>query len=132
VKLHHDTKIDIMRLPTGNSEEPAGISAESRSETISMKVVVTGGSGFIGSSLAGELVKSRDVTAIDNLSTGRIENLDCIRDRVELIQGSILDLLSGSLPELAGSFTWRPLHRCRGQWTIPPPPARPMWRAHLG
>jgi len=96
-----------------------------------MKVVVTGGSGFIGSSLAGELVKSRDVTAIDNLSTGRIENLDCIRDRVELIQGSILDLLSGSLPELAGSFTWRPLHRCRGQWTIPPPPARPMWRGTL-
>jgi len=23
VKLHHDTKIDIMRLPTGNSEEPS-------------------------------------------------------------------------------------------------------------
>ena len=22
MKLHHDTKIDIMRLPTGNSEEP--------------------------------------------------------------------------------------------------------------
>jgi len=57
-----------------------------------MKVVVTGGSGFIGSNLAGELVKSHDVTVIDNLSTGRIENLDCIRDRVELIQGSILDM----------------------------------------
>jgi len=57
-----------------------------------MNVVVTGGSGFIGSNLAGELAKSHDVTVIDNLSTGRIENLDCIRDRVELIQGSILDM----------------------------------------
>jgi len=37
-----------------------------------MKVVVTGGSGFIGSNLAGELVKKHDVTVIDNLSTGRI------------------------------------------------------------
>ena len=84
-----------------------------------MKVVVTGGSGFIGSNLAGELAKSHDVTVIDNLSTGRIENLDCIRDRVELIQGSILDLLSGRLPGLTGSFTSRPLHRCRGRWTVP-------------
>jgi len=97
-----------------------------------MKVVVTGGSGFIGSSLAGELAKSHDVTVIDNLSTGRIENLDCIRDRVELIQGSILDLLPGRLPELTLSFTRRPLHRCRGQRTTPSPPARPILGAHLG
>ncbi len=97
-----------------------------------MNVVVTGGSGFIGFSLAGELVKSHNVTVIDNLSTGRIENLDCIRDRVELIQGSVLDLLSGRLPELRRSFTRRPLHRCKGQWTIPLPQTRPILRAHLG
>jgi len=46
--------------------------AVNRSRIISMKVVVTGGSGFIGSNLAGELVKKHDVTVIDNLSTGRI------------------------------------------------------------
>ncbi len=57
-----------------------------------MKVVVTGGSGFIGSNLAGELVRDHEVTVIDNLSTGRIENLDYIRDKIELINGSILDL----------------------------------------
>lgn len=57
-----------------------------------MKVVVTGGSGFIGSNLAGELVKNHDVTVIDNLSTGRIENLDYIRGKIEFIQGSITDL----------------------------------------
>jgi len=56
-----------------------------------MKVVVTGGSGFIGSNLVSELLKNHDVTVIDNLSTGRIENLDYIRDKLEFIQGSITD-----------------------------------------
>jgi UDP-glucose 4-epimerase len=57
-----------------------------------MKVVVTGGAGFIGSNLAGELQKKHDVTVIDNLSTGRIENLDHIRHKIQFIQGSITDL----------------------------------------
>ncbi|MFZ2377158.1 MAG: NAD-dependent epimerase/dehydratase family protein [Methanothrix sp.] len=57
-----------------------------------MKVVVTGGAGFIGSNLAGELADDHMVTVIDNLSTGRIENLDHIQDRVEFVNGSILDL----------------------------------------
>jgi len=56
-----------------------------------MKIVVTGGSGFIGSNLAGELLKNHEVTIIDNLSTGRIENLDYIRNKVQFIQGSITD-----------------------------------------
>jgi UDP-glucose 4-epimerase len=57
-----------------------------------MKVAVTGGSGFIGSNLAGELVKNHDVAIIDNLSTGRIENLDYICDKIEFIQGSVTNL----------------------------------------
>jgi UDP-glucose 4-epimerase len=57
-----------------------------------MKVVVTGGAGFIGSNLAGELLKKHDVTVVDNLSTGRMDNLDYIRDEIEFIQGSITDL----------------------------------------
>ena len=56
------------------------------------KVVVTGGAGFIGSNLAGELLKQFEVTVIDDLSTGRLENLKDILDRVELIRGSITDL----------------------------------------
>lgn len=57
-----------------------------------MKVVVTGGAGFIGSNLTDELARDHEVTVIDNLSTGRLENLDHIRDRIEFINGSILDL----------------------------------------
>jgi UDP-glucose 4-epimerase len=57
-----------------------------------MKVVVTGGGGFIGSNLAEELLKKHEVTVIDNLSTGRIENLDQIINKINFIQGTITDL----------------------------------------
>jgi UDP-glucose 4-epimerase len=57
-----------------------------------MKVVVTGGAGFIGSNLAEELLKKHEVTVIDNLSTGRIENLDQIIKKINFIEGSIMDL----------------------------------------
>ncbi|MEM3374564.1 MAG: SDR family oxidoreductase [Candidatus Woesearchaeota archaeon] len=42
-----------------------------------MKVIVTGGCGFIGSNLVDELIKLKhDVVVIDNLSTGKKENLN--------------------------------------------------------
>ena len=58
------------------------------------KVVVTGGSGFIGSNFAGELAKRGEVIIIDNLSTGRIENIQYLieKDNVKLVKGSIVDL----------------------------------------
>ena len=41
-----------------------------------MKIIITGGSGFIGSHLADFLVNLKhEVTVIDNLSIGRIENI---------------------------------------------------------
>ncbi|MBA7673412.1 Bifunctional polymyxin resistance protein ArnA [subsurface metagenome] len=41
-----------------------------------MKALITGGAGFIGSHLAEKLLKMGDeVTVIDNLSTGKLENL---------------------------------------------------------
>lgn len=57
-----------------------------------MKVVVTGGAGFIGANLLGRLAvawDSPDLLAVDDLSTGAAANLEGVR--AELVEGSILD-----------------------------------------
>jgi UDP-glucose 4-epimerase len=55
--------------------------------------LITGGAGFIGSHLAEGLVaKGHAVRVLDNLSTGNPANLAAVRDRVELRQGSVLDV----------------------------------------
>jgi len=55
-----------------------------------MRVLVTGGAGFIGSHLVDRLVADgHQVQVLDNLSTGRSENLQ--HARVSLHQGSLLD-----------------------------------------
>ena len=52
--------------------------------------VITGGCGFIGSHVATELVHlGAHVTIIDDLSTGNLENIAHIKDRVNFIQASI-------------------------------------------
>ena len=59
-----------------------------------MRVLVTGGAGFIGSHLCERLVKDGHiVTAIDNFSTGRASNLANLEGVVgfSLLEGSILD-----------------------------------------
>ena len=64
-----------------------------------MRTLVTGGSGFIGSALVDRLAgDGHQVTVVDDLSTGRLENLDGARSsgRVELAE---LDLAG---PDLAG------------------------------
>jgi UDP-glucose 4-epimerase len=58
-----------------------------------MKVVVTGGAGFIGANLCQALVNDPGVDrvlALDDLSTGRSDNLVPLEE-VELVVGSILD-----------------------------------------
>src|SRR5215475_6235478 len=54
--------------------------------------LVTGGAGFIGSHIAEALVNRGDrVRVLDNLITGRRENLSSIADRIEFIEGDIRD-----------------------------------------
>ena len=54
--------------------------------------LVTGGAGFIGSHIAEALVKRGDrVRVFDNLSTGRLCNLDGFRDKIELIEADLVD-----------------------------------------
>jgi UDP-glucose 4-epimerase len=59
-----------------------------------MKVIVTGGCGFIGSNLTEELIKEHYVVVIDDLSTGRIENIQNLQnnENFEFVEGSITDL----------------------------------------
>jgi nucleoside-diphosphate-sugar epimerase len=57
------------------------------------KYLVTGGAGFIGSHIAETLVGRGDsVRVLDNLSTGKKENLASVADRIEFIEGDIRDL----------------------------------------
>ena len=52
-----------------------------------MKIIVTGGAGFIGSNLVEELVKyNHKVIVIDNLSTGRLENINHLKKKLPLLE----------------------------------------------
>jgi UDP-glucose 4-epimerase len=57
-----------------------------------MRVVVTGGAGFIGANLCRHLISRPDVATVvvvDDLSSGSLRNLDGVQ--VEIVRGSILD-----------------------------------------
>ena len=65
-----------------------------------MRILVTGGAGFIGSHLCERLIlDGHTVIAIDDFSTGRASNLSTIRNHAQfsLVEGTILDnVLLGS------------------------------------
>ena len=73
-----------------------------------MRALVTGGAGFIGSNLVDALLDRGDeVTVVDNLATGRLENLDGARRRgIAFHEVDITDAerlrkaLSGSRPDI--------------------------------
>jgi UDP-glucose 4-epimerase len=60
-----------------------------------MRILITGGAGFIGSHLCERLVTDgHEVTVIDNFSTGRASNLAGLNgaEGFNLVEGSILDI----------------------------------------
>ena len=48
------------------------------------KIVITGGAGFIGSNLARSLFADNEIIIIDNLMTGRYENISDINAKIKL------------------------------------------------
>jgi nucleoside-diphosphate-sugar epimerase len=58
-----------------------------------MRYLVTGGAGFIGSNTVDELVRhGHDVVVLDDLSSGKAENLAGVWERIEFMHQSITDL----------------------------------------
>ncbi|MBX3211003.1 MAG: SDR family oxidoreductase [Labilithrix sp.] len=54
--------------------------------------LVTGGAGFIGSSIAEKLLASGErVRILDDFSTGRRSNVEGLKGEVEIVEGSIVD-----------------------------------------
>ena len=72
-----------------------------------MKFVVTGGAGFIGSHIVEQLLDDgHTVTVIDNLNTGKLDNLSKVLAKIDFIQGDIRDteLLKNIFKDTDGVF----------------------------
>ena len=72
-----------------------------------MRYIVTGGAGFIGNSIVKKLVaRGDDVTVIDNLNTGKEENLKSVIDKITFLKDSILnrELLEKQSQNIDGVF----------------------------
>lgn len=72
-----------------------------------MRVVVTGGAGFIGSTLVDRLVHdNHEVVVVDDLSSGRDTNLDAARahgvavHRIDIRDPELADVMSEARPEV--------------------------------
>ena len=70
-----------------------------------MKAIVTGGAGFIGSHLVDALLTSgHQVVVLDNLSTGRLENLAHVKSKINFHECDITSL--DSWPKLIEGGDW--------------------------
>jgi UDP-glucose 4-epimerase len=72
-----------------------------------MKFAITGGAGFIGSHIAEQLVnEGHQVTIIDNLNTGKTNNLSKISNRINFVKGDIRDtkVLRDNFSDVDGVF----------------------------
>ena len=87
-----------------------------------MKYVVTGGAGFIGSNIVKKLVARGDkVIVIDNLNTGKEENLISIKEKIIFFKDSILnlELLEKQTQNIDGVFHQAALASVQDSFTKP-------------
>jgi len=87
-----------------------------------MKFVVTGGAGFIGSHLTEKLVKQGDVvTVLDNLNTGKIENLKSVSKKINFVQNDIRDfeVLRSLMENVDGVFHQAAMASVQDSFRIP-------------
>jgi UDP-glucose 4-epimerase len=87
-----------------------------------MKYVVTGGAGFIGSHLTERLVKQGDVvTVLDNLNTGKIENLKSVSKKINFVQNDIRDfeVLRSLMENVDGVFHQAAMASVQDSFRIP-------------
>jgi UDP-glucose 4-epimerase len=86
-----------------------------------MRILVTGGAGFIGSHLVDSLVGRGDkVLVVDDLSTGRAENLP---RAAELVQ---LDIADARLLDVARAFRPEAITHCAAQPSVAVSMERPL------
>ena len=87
-----------------------------------MRFVVTGGAGFVGSHLVKLLVnEGHQVTVIDNLHTGKMENLDSVRNDIKFCKIDVQDFdsMERELREIDGVFHQAALTVVQDSFTIP-------------
>jgi UDP-glucose 4-epimerase len=91
-----------------------------------VRALVTGGAGFIGSNLVDALLaRGDDVTVLDDLSTGKRENVDAA---ARFVEGSILD---GALEEAFGAAAPEVCFHLAAQADVPTSVARPAFDAEV-
>lgn len=98
-----------------------------------MHAVVTGGAGFIGSTLVDRLLAEGDaVTVIDNLASGTLSNLDAARasagDRLTFHE---LDVRDPSIPEVLASCSPDVVFHLAAQADVRVSVARPLFDADV-
>ena len=87
-----------------------------------MKILVTGGAGFIGSHIVEYLVQRGDsVTVVDNLNTGKIENLKSVFKKINFVQIDIRDfkVLKNLMENIDGIFHQAAMASVQDSFRIP-------------
>lgn len=72
-----------------------------------MKILITGGAGFVGSHLiAALLAQNHEIVCLDNFSTGKKENIEALASKITVLEGDIRekDILTSALDGVENVF----------------------------